>query len=57
MNKTEGQELIPEGFYIIADDDDYFTPQHKDSIIINIKELISSNYHSDKSRLKRLLRI
>lgn len=51
LNKTDGQDLIPEGFYIVADDDDYFTPQHKGFIIINIKDLINSNYHSDKSRL------
>ena len=50
LNKTEGQDLIPKGFYIVADDD-YFAPQHKGSIIINIKDVINSNYHSDRSRL------
>lgn len=50
LNKTDGQDLIPEGFYIVADDD-YFAPRHKGSIIINIKDLINSNYHSDNSRL------
>lgn len=52
LNKTDGQDLISEGFYLVVDDDDdFFAPQHKGSIIINIKDLINSNYHSDQSRL------
>lgn len=52
LNKTDGQDLISEGFYIVVDDDDdYFAPRHKGSIIINNKDLINSAYHSDESRL------
>lgn len=52
LNKTDGQDLISEGFYIVVDDDnDYFTPRDKGSIIINIKDLINSNYHSGEGRL------
>lgn len=53
LNKTDGQDLVSEGFYIVVDDEnDYFPPRDKGAIIINIKDLINSNYyHSDEGRL------
>jgi len=49
LNKNDGQDYIPEGFYII--DDGTTDIELKGSIIINIKDLKNSNYHLDDNRL------
>jgi hypothetical protein len=48
VNAKDGEAYIPEGFFIIDNRKEVIT---KGSIIINLKDLINSNYHSDKSRL------
>ena len=50
LNLNDGQDYIPEGFYIVLDNDNFF-PMLKGSIIINIQDLINSNYHSIVGRL------
>ncbi len=50
INKNDGQDYIPKGFYLIQEETAYEIL--KGSIIINIKDLINSNRHSDRSRLK-----
>ena len=42
LTDNNGQDYIPEGFFIV---------KTKGSIIINIKDLINSNYHPNRSRL------
>ncbi|QSX18449.1 hypothetical protein [Priestia megaterium] len=49
INKNDGKDYIPEGFFIIDNGEDDI--QAKGSIIVNIKDLINSNYHTDDSRL------
>lgn len=49
INKNDGQDYIPRGFYLIQAETDY--ELIKGSIIINNKDLINSNRHSDRSRL------
>ena len=48
-NENDGQDYIPRGFYLIQEETAYEIL--KGSIIINIKDLINSNHHSDSSRL------
>ncbi|GKV70080.1 hypothetical protein NCCP2716_25780 [Sporosarcina sp. NCCP-2716] len=50
LNKTDGQDLMPESFYIVANDE-YFAPRDKGCFIINSKDVINSNFHSDQGRL------
>ncbi len=50
LNTNDGQDYIPEGFYLVGSKKTYFVA-HRDSIMINIKDLINSNYHSDRKRL------
>ncbi|MGE8037995.1 hypothetical protein B1B04_24460 [Lysinibacillus sp. KCTC 33748] len=49
INENDGQDYIPRGFYLIQEETAYEIL--KGSIIINIKDLINSNHHSDSSRL------
>lgn len=49
INKNDGQDYIPRGFYLIQEETAYEII--KGSIIINIKDIINSNHHSDRSRL------
>lgn len=49
INENDGQDYIPRGFYLIQEETAYELV--KGSIIINIKDLINSNRHSDGSRL------
>ncbi|MFL0366235.1 hypothetical protein ACH0BF_24975 [Pseudobacillus sp. 179-B 2D1 NHS] len=49
LNKKDGQDYIPKGFFII--DNQEFYLRLKGSIMVNIKDLINSKYHSDVSRL------
>jgi hypothetical protein len=49
INEKDGQDYIPRGFYLIQEETSY--ELLKGSIIINIKDLINSNRHSDSSRL------
>ena len=53
INKKDGQDYIPRGFYLIQEETAY--ELLKGSIIINKKDLINSNRHSDSSRIKWLL--
>jgi len=48
-NENDGQDYIPRGFYLIQEETAYEI--FKGSIIINSKDLINSNHHSDSSRL------
>ncbi|MGA3603087.1 hypothetical protein [Lysinibacillus agricola] len=45
LNENDGEAYIPEGFFTIEKFGE------RDSIIINLKDLINSNHHSDESRL------
>ncbi|MCY8235263.1 hypothetical protein [Priestia endophytica] len=49
LDENSGKDYIPQGFFII--DDGQEDIQTKGFIIINVKDLINSNYHSDGSRL------
>lgn len=49
LNTNDGQNYIPEGFFRV--DDGKSDLRLKGSIIINIKDLVNSKHHSDKSRL------
>ena len=49
INENDGQDYIPRGFYLIQEETAYEIL--KGSIIINIKDLINSNHHSDSRRL------
>ncbi|WP_419392793.1 hypothetical protein [Cytobacillus praedii] len=49
LNENEGQDYIPQGFYI--GNDGKAGIELKGSIIINIKDLINSNLHPNESRL------
>ncbi|MFJ7950718.1 hypothetical protein ACIQZG_04220 [Lysinibacillus sp. NPDC096418] len=49
VNKNDGQDYVPKGSYLIQEETDY--ERIKGSIIINIKDLINSKHHSDRSRL------
>ncbi|AHN22380.1 hypothetical protein FCT18_08040 [Lysinibacillus sphaericus] len=49
INKNDGQDYIPRGFYLIQQETAYDIV--KGSIIINIKDLINSKRHSNRSRL------
>ncbi|MEI4828802.1 hypothetical protein WAX78_15015 [Bacillus sp. FJAT-53711] len=49
LNENDGQDYIPEGFFIVGDGKAGI--KLKGLIIINIKDLTNSNYHSDDSRL------
>nr|WP_232337017.1 hypothetical protein [Lysinibacillus timonensis] len=49
LNSIDGQNYVPEGFYIISDGT--YLERLKGSIIINTNDLLNSNYHSDISRL------
>ena len=49
LNENDGQDYIPEGFYII--DAGTADIELKGSIIINIKDLKNSGYHPDDRRL------
>ena len=49
LNKEEGEDYIPAGFYIIEDGEYDHTSQGK--IILNLNDLINSKHHSDTSRL------
>ncbi|MFP7486275.1 hypothetical protein SFC65_19115 [Priestia filamentosa] len=53
LNDIDEQDYIPEGFYTIATKkSDLYSDLHKEgSIIINIKDLINSDFHSNGSRL------
>jgi hypothetical protein len=51
LNKGNyGKEYIPENFFIL-DDGEVLSELLKGWIIINIKDLINSKYHSDERRL------
>ena len=49
INENDGEAYIPEGFFIVAKGKEDI--ETKDTIIINLKDLINSNYHTDKTRL------
>lgn len=49
LNKNDREDYIPEGFFIVANGEAYI--ETKGLIIINIKDLINSNYHPDNRRL------
>ena len=51
INENDREDFVPEGFYLAFHDGTTYAEQIKDSIIINIKDLINSNYHSEQSRL------
>ncbi len=48
LNENDGEDYIPQGYYII-DDGDYYSTEG--NLIINIKDIINTERHSDKSRL------
>lgn len=49
IKENDGEAYIPEGFFIIANgEEDIGTIG---TIIINLKDIINSNYHQDGSRL------
>ena len=50
INVNDGQDYIPRGFYCIQEEDTAYGIV-KGSIIINIKDLINSKRHSNRSRL------
>lgn len=49
INKKDGQDYIPRGFYLIDEEED--NGSVKRTYIINAKDLINSKRHSDSSRL------
>ncbi|PWA12453.1 hypothetical protein DCC39_05405 [Pueribacillus theae] len=49
LNENDGKDYIPEGFFIVDKDEENIGT--KGNIIINLKDLINSNYHPDESRL------
>jgi hypothetical protein len=49
LKQNDGEAYIPEGFFIV--DNDKEDIRTKGTIIINLKDLINSKYHSDESRL------
>lgn len=49
INKKDGQDYVPKGFYLIQEETYY--ELIKGSIIININDLINSIHHSDRGRL------
>lgn len=49
INENDGEDYIPEGFYIIGNED--YHSIMKDRIVINIKDLINSTNHWDRKRL------
>ena len=49
LSHDDGQDYIPEGFYII--DDNKMHLDLRDAIIINLKDLVNSKRHSNRSRL------
>lgn len=50
LDRNVGHNYIPEGFYVI-DDGITYPVGLKGYILINIKDLTNTNYHSDQSRL------
>lgn len=53
INIEDGQDYIPKGFYLIEDQVSSITTVHeeKGTIVINIQDLINSEYHTNPSRL------
>lgn len=49
LNHDDAQEYIPEGYYMI--DDNKMHLDLRDAIIINLKDLVHSKRHSNRSRL------
>lgn len=49
INKKDGQDYIPRGFYMIDEEED--NGSIKRTYIINTKDLINSKHHSNSSRL------
>ena len=49
LNTDDGQDYIPEGYYLI--DDQTADLELDSAIVVNIKDLINSGYHSNPSRL------
>lgn len=49
LSHENGQDYIPKGFYII--DDNKMHLDLRDAIIINLKDLVNSKRHSNRSRL------
>ena len=49
LNENNGEDYIPEGFFMV--DSGLEDIKTKGYIIINIKDLLNSNYHPDGSRL------
>lgn len=49
VNENEGEDYIPTGYFIIGDGKYDINAENK--VIINIKDLINSKLHSDRTRL------
>ena len=49
LNENDGEAYIPEGFFWVDNGD--VDIRTKGTIIINLNDLINSNYHPDPSRL------
>lgn len=48
LNEKDGEDYIPQGFYIIEKGEEV---DLRDTIIINLKDLLHSKYHHDRRRL------
>ena len=51
INSNDREDYIPEGFFLINDHDQITCFEQKGAIIINIKDLVNSKRHSNRSRL------